>query len=68
MPLYGAAVVPFEDTFITVGGMNDLANDVYTDKVWHLKSDMTWEELQHLRLSEAKWGATALLASSNKLK
>ena len=34
------------------------------DKVWQLKSDMTWEELQHLRLSEAKGFATATLASS----
>ena len=63
-------MVPFEDTFITVGGDNvarqspaDTGNG-YTDKVWQLKSDMTWEELQHLRLVEAKAGVTDMLASS----
>ena len=40
------------------------SNGSTTDKVWHLKSDMSWEELQHLRLVEAKVGVTAMLASS----
>ena len=66
MPLVFAAVVPFEDTFITVGG--DTSSGDGTDKVWQLKSNMRFEELRHLRLLEPKSYATAMLASSTQLK
>ena len=63
-PLYGAAVVAHEDSFIVVGG----ANDGWSDKVMQLKSDMTWEERSDMKLSEAKQGATAMLASSKLMQ
>ena len=64
MPLLGAAVVAHEDSFIVVGGWTGSGT---SDKVYKLKSNMSWEERTDLKLSEPKWYPTAMLASSTKL-
>ena len=63
-PLYGAAVVAHEDSFIVVGG--DTGNYVYSDKVMQMKRDMRWEERRDMKLDEPKVYATAMIISKQQ--
>ena len=62
--LYYAAVVPFETTFLIIGGLDSTNND-YSDKVLHYTTEGNWEEMPHLQLSEAKYGVTAMIVPSS---
>ena len=57
-----AAVVPFETTFLIIGG-GDYHNN--SDKVLHYTTEGNWEEMPHLKLSEAKEFVTAMIAPSS---
>ena len=57
-----APAVPLDSTFIIVGG-NVKAG--YTDKVLRYTAEGDWEEVPHLRLGQAKSGATAMTFSSS---
>ena len=61
--LYNAAVVPFETTFLIIGGSQGYLNN--SDKVLHYTTEGNWEEMPHLQLSEAKWGLTAMIIPSS---
>ena len=63
MSLERAAVVPFETTFLILGGTWNLPG--YSDKVFHYTTEGNWEEMPHLQLSEAKFGVTAMIVPSS---
>ena len=56
--LEGAAVVPFETTFLIIGGSS-------SDKVFHYTTEGDWEEMPHLQLSEGKNSLTAMIVPSS---
>ena len=58
-----AAVVPYETTFLIIGGSQRYPN--YSDKVLHYTTEGNWEEMPHLQLSEAKEGLTAMIVPSS---
>ena len=60
-PLFGAAVIPFEDTFIMIGGYG---SNGYSDKLWKYKKSGEWEEMPK-KLNEGKVRATAIAVPSN---
>ena len=59
--LYGAAVIPFEDTFIMIGGDGFGGR---SDKLWKYKKSGEWEEMPD-KLSEGKKYVTAIAVPSN---
>ena len=60
--LYLAAVVPFEDTFLVIGGKS--GSSVFSDKVYRYnRPDGTWTEMPELRLSEPKYNVVAMWVS-----
>ena len=62
--IWNAAVVPYEDTFLVVGGTTSLNGP--SDRVYrYLKGLDVWEEMSHLKLSTARQGHTAMLVSSS---
>ena len=63
MKLQNAAVVPFETSFLIIGGSQGYPN--YSDKVLHYTKEGDWEEMPHLQLSEAKFGVTAVIVPSS---
>ena len=60
--LSGAAVVPFESTFLIIGGGKKTY--VYTDKVYKYTTEGNLQELPE-KLSEAKAGVTAIIVPSS---
>ena len=58
---YGATI-PFEDTFLIIGGRID---GHYSNKVWRYKKNGKWEEMRHLQLREGKRRLTAIEVPSN---
>jgi len=58
---YGATI-PFEDTFLIIGGRID---GHYSNKVWRYKKNGKWEEMRHLQLSEGKEEVSAIEVPSN---
>merc|ERR1719245_880795 len=56
--LWGAAVIPFEDTFIMIGGFP------YSNKLWKYKQSGEWEEMPD-KLSEKKRFVTAMAVPSD---
>ena len=66
MELYSAAVVPFEETFLIIGGHIDFVKDVYSDKVYkYTTAEGDWQEMPSMKLSEAKYGVTAMMVPSS---
>ena len=59
--LSGAAVVPFEDTFIMIGGDG---SKKYSNKLWKYKKNGEWEEMPN-KLSEGKGYVTAIAVPSD---
>ena len=64
-PLVYAEVIPFEDTFLIIGGYRGGGETPYTNKVWKYKKNGEWEEMPHLQLSEAKYQVTAIPVPSD---
>ena len=64
-PLVYAEVIPFEDTFLIIGGYRGGGETPYTNKVWKYKKNGEWEEMPHLQLSEAKYQVTAITVPSD---
>ena len=62
--LSGAAVVPFETTFFFVGG-GQIGNGVYSDKIFLYDTSGEWREQPHMKLSQPKYGAAAMLVPSS---
>ena len=60
MKLWFATVVPFETTFLIIGG-----GDPYSDKVYHYTTEGDWEEMPHMQLSEGKSDHTAMIVPSS---
>lgn len=60
--LHSAEVVSFEDTFLIMGGEDD---DVPRDEVWKYHKNDTWEEMDHLKLSETKMSFAAIAVPSD---
>ena len=59
-PIRNAAVVPYEDTFLIVGGQTRFSA---SDKVWrYLKWD-EWQEMGDLKLRDPRYWHTAILVS-----
>ena len=70
MPLYGAAVVPFKNNFLVIGGkIKDAglySSARYSSKVYKYNwPEGTWTEMPELQLSERKYGVTAMIVSSS---
>ena len=63
-PLFGAAVIPFEDTFIMIGGDKVWGSGRYSDKLWKYKKSGEWEEMPD-KLSEEKGYVTAIAVPSD---
>ena len=64
MPLWGAAVVPFEETFLIIGGSKGGSD--YSDKVYkYTATEGDWQEMPSMKLSEAKEGVTAMIVPSS---
>ena len=62
VPLANAAVVPFEDTFLVIGGY--MGKGTFSDKVYHYnRQDAKWTEMPELKLSEPKESVTAMWVS-----
>ena len=59
MELDGAAVVPFETTFLIIGGQYR-----YSDKVYRYTTEGNWEEMP-MKLSEGKFEVTAMIVPSS---
>ena len=64
LALYGAAVVPFETTFLVVGGYT---GEGFSDKVFLYETTGEWSEQLHMTLSQPKWGVAAMLVPSSLL-
>ena len=66
MALSDAAVVPFEETFLIIGGY-DGTNGVYIDKVYrYTTAEGDWQEMPpSMKLSEAKSHLTAMIVPSS---
>ena len=62
VPLTLATVVPYESTFLVVGG--DTGNG-YSDKVYLYTASGQWEEMTNMRLAEAKDQVAAMLVPSS---
>ena len=63
VPLAYAAVVPFENTFLVIGGITGRSDQVYhkSDKVYRYNTpESTWTEMRKLRLREPKSQVTAM--------
>ena len=60
MPLAYAAVVPFEETFLIIGGSYP-----YSDKVYKYTREGDWQEMPSMKLSEAKSDVTAMIVPSS---
>ena len=61
VPVANAAVVPFDDTFLVIGGY--MGRSVYSDKVYRYdnRQEATWTEMTELKLSEPKESVVALI-------
>ena len=57
-----AAVVPYETTFLIIGGYK--GDSVRSDKVYHYTTDGDWQEMD-VHLSEAKYDVTAMIVPSS---
>ena len=62
-PLAFAAVIPFDSTFLIIGGYN--GNGVYSDKVYKYTAEGEWQEMPSMKLSEAKSELTAMMVPSS---
>ena len=68
MALDSAAVVPFEETFLIIGGWkggNDFSDKVY--KYTTAAADGDWQEMPSMKLSEAKSQLMAMTVPSSLL-
>ena len=63
MELICAAVVPFETTFLVVGG--EKGSNSYSDKVFLYETSGEWKEMTHMKLSQPKQGVAAMLVPSS---
>ena len=61
-PIHSGTIVPYEETFLLVGGSNRYNN--ISDRVHRYTPDGHWEDMTNLRLSEARYDAAAMLVSS----
>ena len=59
-----AAVVPYETTFLVVGGAT--GNGIYSDKIFLYETSGEWSEQPHMKLSEGKRNVVALLVPSSQ--
>ena len=59
--LSGAAVVPFEETFLIIGGVGNN----WSDKVYKYTREGEWQEMPSMKLSEAKKGVAAMIVPSS---
>ena len=57
-----ATVVPYESTFLVVGG--DTVNG-RSDKVYHYTASGQWEEMTNMQLAEGKSQVAAMLVPSS---
>ena len=64
-----AAVVPFEETFLIIGGngLDELGwKQVYRSKVYkYTTAEGDWQEMPSMKLSEAKGRVTAMIVPSS---
>ena len=65
VPLFEAAVVPFEETFLIIGGGYIENGWVHSDKVYKYTAEGDWQEMQSMKLSEAKRNVTAMIVPSS---
>ena len=56
-----AAVVPYETTFLVVGGVSNS----YSEKVFLYETSGEWKEMTHMKLSQPKNGVAAMLVPSS---
>ena len=63
MPLSSAAVVPFEETFLIIGGSKGHRD--YSDKVYKYTAEGDWQEMTSMKLSKAKAYHTAMIVPSS---
>ena len=59
--LFGAAVVPYDTTFLVIGG----AGSNYSDKVYLYETSGEWSEQPHMKLSQPKYDVAAMLVPSS---
>ena len=59
-----AAVVPFEMTFLVVGGETSYRTS-YSDKVFLYETSGEWTEMTHMKLSQPKRNVAAMLVPSS---
>ena len=65
MALDSAAVVPFEETFLIIGGY-DGTNEVFSSKVYkYTTAEGDWQEMPSMKLSEPKQSVTAMIVPSS---
>ena len=65
VPLAYGAVLPFETTFLVIGGKSSYSG--YSDKVFHYTPNGNWEEMPHLQLGEPKSSVVATTVTSSQL-
>ena len=65
VPLSRGAVVPFQTTFLVIGGQSSTTDR--SNKVFHYTPDGNWEEMPHLQLGEPKSSVVAMTVSSSQL-
>ena len=63
MALDNAAIVPYETTFLVVGGYDSSSG--YSDKVFLYETSGEWSEQPHMKLSKPKQDVTAMLVPSS---
>ena len=64
MPLSRAAVIPYETTFLVVGG--ETSEGIYSDKVLLYETSGKWIEQPHMKLREGKRSVVAMLVPSSQ--
>ena len=66
MALAGAAVVPFEETFLIIGGSMGGTRGPFSDKVYkYTTAEGDWQEMPSMKLSETKGFITAMIVPSS---
>ena len=64
MSLSRAAVIPYETTFLVVGG--ETSEGIYSDKVLLYETSGKWIEQPHMKLREGKRSVVAMLVPSSQ--
>jgi hypothetical protein len=66
-PMDKATVVPYDDSFLLVGGRTNLTGNAYLSTIYHYKPDDHWNTLD-ARLKEGKYGVIAMLVGREMLE